>query len=113
MMHNRKQLWSLLIPILFFCLYLHYSNVSGRTPTGDEPHYVLTTISLIKDQDINLLNNYTNKDYLDFGQYGELQMHAIEYDKGIFFSTHSYWFSLILAPFYLANSIQGIYFVYS
>ncbi|MDP3981489.1 MAG: hypothetical protein Q8Q33_08770, partial [Chlamydiota bacterium] len=32
-------------------------------PSGDEPHYLIITQSLIQDQDLDLKNNYQNKDY--------------------------------------------------
>jgi len=38
----------------------------GLSFTGDEPYYLLTTHSLYKDQDINVANNYKNKDYSHF-----------------------------------------------
>lgn len=37
-------------------------------------------------------------------------MHAREYQKGILFPVHSYWFSLLLLPFYLIAGLPGIYF---
>ena len=34
--------------------------------TGDEPYYVMTAISLLRDRDLNEANNYANRDYLEF-----------------------------------------------
>ncbi len=39
---------------------------NGRDFTGDEPYYLLTAHSLYKDQDINVANNYADKDYFHF-----------------------------------------------
>ncbi len=36
------------------------------TFSGDEPNYLLTTHSLLADRDINLENNYRNRDYFHF-----------------------------------------------
>lgn len=68
-----KPLASFIIALIVLIVYFYYSFASHRTPTGDEPHYVLATISLIKDHDLNLLNNYIDQDYLDFGQYATLR----------------------------------------
>lgn len=38
----------------------------GTTFSGDEPYYLLTTHSLLKDGDINLANNYSQQDYFAF-----------------------------------------------
>jgi len=58
--------------ILFVVSFIIYNLCSfvliknGRDFTGDEPYYLLTTHSLYQDQDINVANNYTNKDYFNF-----------------------------------------------
>jgi len=38
----------------------------GITFSGDEPYYLLTTHSLYKDHDIDVSNNYENRDYFNF-----------------------------------------------
>lgn len=40
--------------------------VEGISFTGDEPFYLMTTHSLLKDGDINLANNYAHQDYFSF-----------------------------------------------
>jgi len=58
--------------ILFMASFLIYNLCSfflirnGRDFTGDEPYYLLTTHSLFEDQDINVANNYFNRDYYHF-----------------------------------------------
>jgi hypothetical protein len=58
--------------ILFIASFLIYNLCSfflirnGRDFTGDEPYYLLTTHSLYEDQDINVANNYVNRDYFHF-----------------------------------------------
>src|SRR5919201_4441008 len=39
------------------------------TPTGDEPHYLIMTQSLLRDGDFDLRNNYEQKDYLEYYPY--------------------------------------------
>ncbi len=53
------------IPLILFIIFTpeyRYRQIA----TGDEPHYLLTTHSILKDKDIDLKNNYDNKDYLRF-----------------------------------------------
>ncbi|MFW6128900.1 MAG: hypothetical protein ACOC6P_01470 [Candidatus Aminicenantaceae bacterium] len=58
--------------ILFIISFLIYNLctlvlvMKGTTFSGDEPYYLLTTHSLLKDKDINVANNYVNKDYFSF-----------------------------------------------
>lgn len=70
--------------------------------TGDEPHYLLITRSILKDGDINLANNYGDKDYLDFYP-GELKVHAYAGKKGYdhLYSKHSPALPLLLVPAYM------------
>jgi len=70
--------------------------------TGDEPHYLLIAKSLIDDGDINLYNNYANKDYLRFYP-GELESHAKTGRLGTDhqYSRHLPGISMLLVPFYI------------
>lgn len=58
--------------ILFFAAFLIYNLctfvlVSQKiTFSGDEPYYLLTSHSLLKDKDINVANNYAQEDYFSF-----------------------------------------------
>ncbi len=47
--------------------------------SGDEPHYLLMAYSLIHDKDLDLTNNYQNKDYEQFYHRGELQPQGLEH----------------------------------
>ncbi len=47
--------------------------------SGDEPHYLLIAQSLIHDGDLDLSNNYQNKDYKQFYHRGDLQPQALEH----------------------------------
>jgi hypothetical protein len=58
--------------ILFLVAFLVYNACAfalasqGVTFSGDEPYYLLTAHSILYDRDINLANNYANKDYFHF-----------------------------------------------
>jgi len=70
--------------------------------TGDEPHYLLVTKSIIKDGDINLANNYGDEDYLDFYP-GKLSIHAFPGKKGdsYLYSKHFPALPVLLVPVYI------------
>ena len=58
--------------ILFAAAFLVYNVCclilvsQGITFSGDEPHYLMTSHSLLRDQDLNVANNYDRKDYFHF-----------------------------------------------
>ena len=60
------------IIILFLAAFLFYNLcalvlvLEGVTFSGDEPYYLMTSHSLLEDRDINLANNYAQKDYFHF-----------------------------------------------
>ena len=70
--------------------------------TGDEPHYLLVTKSIIKDGDLNLANNYINQDYLEFYP-GTLRSHAYPGKKGndYLYSKHFPALPVLLVPAYM------------
>jgi len=57
-----------LLCVLFYTLLLflvpRYKGV--QKTDGDEPHYLLTTQSLIKDGDLDVANNYRHEDYREY-----------------------------------------------
>lgn len=48
-------------------------------PSGDEPHYLLMAYSLIHDGDLDLSNNYANRDYEHFYHRGDLEPQGLEH----------------------------------
>src|ERR1035437_617112 len=85
-------------------LWFNYAN----EPTGDEPVYILTAISILNDHDIDLRNNYTNGDYKSFysrdlkPQDDDLNVNGKMYTK------HPIMLSVLIAPFYLLAGVPGI-----
>src|SRR5215216_5674460 len=49
---------TLLVYVALVPRFLLYSN----PPTGDQPSYLMQTISLVQDGDLNLRNNYADRD---------------------------------------------------
>ena len=101
--------------ILFLAAVLAYNLGSvailsrGISFSGDEPHYLLITHSLIHDGDFNLANNYARQDY---GRYMPdrvtIAAHALDgKSPGSRYSFHSPGVSILLIPFYLLGSLFG------
>jgi len=105
---NPNQISLARLLLLFFALSLLVNVIlaSGvilphRPLTGDEPHYLIITQSILEDGDINLHNNYQDQDYLEFYP-GELEAHAYRGKKGgrFLYSKHFPALSVLLAPAY-------------
>jgi hypothetical protein len=109
----RPKRMSRFVLILSICLYILYASgviFPAHPITGDEPHYLLITKSLISDGDINLFNNYRDKDYLQFYP-GELESHARPGKKGpgYEYSKHTPGLPLLLVPsYFIGEKLGGI-----
>jgi len=78
---------------------------SGQTFAGDEPHYLLISHSLLEDGDIDLSNNYANRDYQDIMlAQVRIDPHLAPGTKG-HHSFHSPGTSFLLLPFYALGSL--------
>lgn len=81
-------------------------------PTGDEPHYLLATHSLLADGDINLRNNYEEGDYRRFYPSASIEPHIARTEDGVWLPIHEIALSLILAPAYrLGGRLGVLYFL--
>jgi hypothetical protein len=75
-------------------------------PTGDEPYYLLIAHSLVHDRDIELTNNYDNKDYWHYYP-GELYpRHEAKTTAPGLYSKHAPGVSLLIAPAYILGDWQ-------
>ena len=101
---------NLIIPFIAFLMYAHIALNSTRIPTGDEPHYLIACQSVLSDLDFNLYNQYNSQSYLDFWPSAKLTPHIRKYGEEIWFPVHSYWFSLLITPFYYLGKVKGVYF---
>ena len=71
----------------------------GISFSGDEPHYLLITHSLLKDGDFKVANNYVNNDYSAYMPEGvKLGAHINTESDG--HAIHSPGISIFLLPFY-------------
>ncbi len=104
------------VAILFAASVVVYSTGSlvmisrGATFSGDEPHYLIISHSLLEDRDLNLADNYARKDYRRFMRFqGDIAPHVVNGAKpGSLYSFHSPGASFLLLPFYAVGSLfQG------
>ncbi len=78
--------------------------------SGDEPHYLLMDYSLLHDGDLDLADNYAQKDYRVFMLTTDTipQVHTIPGKKpGSQYSYHSPGTAFMMFPFYAAGSLFG------
>jgi hypothetical protein len=77
---------------------------SRLPPTGDEPHYLMIAISILKDGDLSPINNYLDRQYLAFypgllGEYGNLNAwHLMQMPTGQVISIHSPGLAALVLP---------------
>ena len=102
------------LPILFLFAVLVYNAAAavmignGQAPGGDEPHYLLVTQSLLADGDLDLANNYENRDYHAYlPPQVILQPHTVAGPRGGVYSFHSPGVSFFLLPFAAMSRLFG------
>ncbi len=106
---NQKIKQYLIILFLFYLFTTTYITII-YPPTGDEPHYLLITKSIIYDRDFNLENNYTNeKFYKDFYpaflEYENIHNTPDKKGKGIY-SIHSPGLPFLISiPYFLGKRL--------
>lgn len=94
--------WGKLGPYLagaFLVILLLPGNLS-RELTGDEPHYLLITHSLVFDGDVELKNNYLGQDYRAFFPKFLDEIPIKEGRRGEWYPLHDIGLPLLLAPAY-------------
>lgn len=81
---------------------------SGQTFAGDEPHYLLMSHSLLKDGDLDLSNNYADREYQKIMLAPvRISPHTAPGTEGRY-SFHSPGTAILLLPFYAIGSLfQG------
>ncbi|GEM_PF-6392405 len=101
------------IPAVVFCVTLMvqclFVSLSARKfmLSGDEPHYLMLTISILKDGDFDLANNYKNQDYRTIGL-TSLNPRVIEGGTERIYPPDPWGFSLLLLPAFRAGGVTGV-----
>jgi len=100
----RLSLAVLLVTLSVYIVYLSGLVFPSHPLTGDEPHYALIARSLLTDGDVNLHNDYHDRNYEPFYA-GLLDPHAVSGKKGeaSLYSRHFPALPVLLAPFYAAG----------
>ena len=79
--------------------------MQGIHLSGDEPHYIMITQSIVEDGDFDLKNNMEEKTYFEYLPV-EIRFHGGEY-KGKYYSFHTPGVSFLLIPFYWLFGLLG------
>jgi hypothetical protein len=89
-------------------LALFFALVSRRaTPTGDEPHYLIMIQSLLRDGDLDVRNNYENRDYLAYYPDVIPDPHVIVTGER-WYPVHAVGLPLLAAPAYAVGGRMGV-----
>lgn len=82
---------------------------TGASITADEPFYLLTTQSIIQDQDLDLNNQYAAHSYEEFFDHPDgLWKQSVPSEDGRLLSPHNPGLSLLVVPGYLAGQLRGV-----
>ncbi|HUU38900.1 MAG TPA: hypothetical protein VMW46_11955 [Candidatus Desulfaltia sp.] len=79
----------------------------GITFSGDEPHYLLISHSLLRDGDFDLANNYEQREYASYMMFeGRIGAHVVPGAKpGSRYSFHSPGVAFLMLPFYALSAL--------
>jgi hypothetical protein len=99
-MDDRHRLIAVVAVILF--LFTWTLTTHGKySASGDEPHYLIITHSIVVDRDLDLENNYARNDGRFFGHDGlERGLHAVPSRTGYVRSIHDIGLAVGLVPVY-------------
>jgi hypothetical protein len=98
-------LWVLLTTALIYVGITGWLMISTGV-TGDEPHYLLLSYSLVKDRDFDLANNYNQRDYRAFYPY-DIDPHTVSGTRGRAMLSHDVGLPILLVPGYALGGRIG------
>ena len=99
------------LAVLMMYVLISAYHMRRASITGDEPHYLLITHSLLHDHDRNLYNNYQHRDYESFFWYELKPAWGDQVsDTAIYSYRHSGGFPHTLIPGYLIGGQWGTVF---
>lgn len=80
--------------------------------TGDEPHYLLAAVSFLRDGDFNLVNNFRERHYRQFGGVYEKEELKPQWvptlDHPVIPAEHGTSFPLVIVPAYRLAGVTGV-----
>ena len=94
------------VGFVLFTVYLTLGFSVARSVglSGDEPHYLLMTYSLLHDGDLKVENNYADKDYQEF-YHGRIRPHLA---YGSHYSVHGIGLPVLLLPGFALAGLAGV-----
>src|SRR3979411_2617643 len=96
---------------LFF-LSIAILYVSRASPTGDEPHYLVISETLLKYHSIDVARAYQNRDYLGFYNVPRDRTHPVTNNQGRHVPVHGIGGPVLWLPlFAVAGRMGAILFV--
>ena len=102
---RKKLVLLFVVALLFYGAGSAILVTKGINFSGDEPHYLLISHSVLKDGDFDLSNNYAKRDYAKIlPQKIQISPH-IAPGTGGKYSFHSPGLSILLLPFYSLGSL--------
>jgi len=95
------KIWHVLLLSLLFTVYSVF-KMQNLGPSGDEPHYLLITKSLVYDGDLNVKNQYLQGQWKEFYQRKKVRIlpHARPVSARTWLSIHLPGTSVLMIPFY-------------
>jgi hypothetical protein len=83
-------------------------QTAPSVPSGDEPHYLIITQSLLRDRDLRIENNHRRGDYQEYLP-GTLAPHYLRRGRdGQIYSIHAPGISALVAPAYALGGYHGV-----
>ncbi|MCD4653837.1 hypothetical protein K8T06_07860, partial [bacterium] len=95
------------VTVILILIPLSSWRLISRPMDGDEPYYLLISYSLLHDQDIDLENNYLQKDSLNFLDRTLNPQQFDDYSNGMLLSRHSPLMAMILIPGFVLAGKTG------
>jgi uncharacterized cupredoxin-like copper-binding protein len=93
---------------LFFQLGVPLRATQSSWTSGDEPFYLLTTVSLLRDGDLDLNNQYAERAYTPFfDSSAPLWYQAVDTAQGRQLAPHNAGLPLLIAPAYQLGGAVG------
>ncbi len=93
---------TVVLHLLWFALFSRNAPLAG-----DEPHYLMTTISLLEDGDVDLANNFRAEDYKRLGL-GMLTPRHTDGSAKHMLPTDPWNYSLFLIPAWMIGEVDGV-----
>ena len=103
---------AVLMFLLLSCAYafsIEMRATRAASITADEPFYLMTTVSLIDDGNLDLKAQYARKSYREFFDHPDgLWRQSVETSDGLLLSPHEPGLSVLVVPGYLIDRLRGV-----